>query len=74
MGVHARRTGSAFRSAVRPDGVQPKQQPPPPGWEQGTWTHHGGPTPSEGNGRWLLVGIGVFVVVIIAAAVVVLLA
>ncbi|MBJ7341849.1 hypothetical protein [Mycolicibacterium sp.] len=63
--------GQPYGQPFDPTVSSPKQQPPPPGWEQGTWTHHAGPTPAEGSGRWLLVGIGVLVVVIIAAAVIV---
>lgn len=74
VGFHARRSGSALRPAVRPDGMQPQAAATAAGWEQGTCTHHGGPKPAQGTGRWLLIGIGVLVVVIIAAAVVVLLA
>jgi hypothetical protein len=62
--------GQPYGQPFDPTASSPKQQPPPPGWEQGTWTQHGGPTSSNGNGRLLLIGIGVLVVVIIAAAVV----
>lgn len=47
----------------------PKQQPPPPGWDGGTWTAHGGSKTVEGNGRWLLFAVGVLVVLIVAVAV-----
>jgi hypothetical protein len=66
--------GQPYGQPFDPSVSSPKQQPPPPGWEQGTWTQHVDPTPSEGNGRWLLVAIGVLVAVIIAGAVVFLLA
>ncbi|GLP78692.1 hypothetical protein [Mycobacterium antarcticum] len=66
--------GRPYGQPFDPTVSSPKQQPPPPGWEQGTWTSHGEPAPAAGNGRLLLVGIVVLVVVIIAAAVVVMLA
>ncbi len=62
--------GQPYGQPFDPTVSSPKQQPPPPGWEQGTWTQHGGTAPSEPNGRLLLVGIGILMVVIIAAAVV----
>jgi hypothetical protein len=64
--------GQPYGQPFDPTVSSPKQQPPPPGWEQGTWTQHGDTTPSQGDGRLLLIGIGVLVVVIIAAAVVML--
>ncbi|WP_286274996.1 hypothetical protein [Mycobacterium antarcticum] len=66
--------GRPYGQPFDPTVSSPKQQPPPPGWEQGTWTSHGESVPSAGNGRLLLIGIVVLVVVIIAAAVVVMLA
>ena len=62
--------GALYGQPFDPSATSPDQQPPPPGWEQGTWTHHDVATPAESNGLWLLVGIGALVVVIIAAAVV----
>lgn len=61
--------GQPYGQPFDPTVSSPKQQPPPPGWEQGTWTQHGGSNTAEGNGRWLLFGIGVLVVFIVAAAV-----
>ena len=65
--------GQPYGQPFDPTVSSPKQQPPPPGWEQGAWTPHRGAAPSEGTGRLLLVGIMVLVVVIIAAAIVFLL-
>jgi hypothetical protein len=62
--------GQPYGQPFDPTVSSPKQQPPPPGWERGTWTPHGEQTSSAGNGRLLLIGIGVLVVVIVAAAVV----
>ena len=62
--------GQPYGQPFDPTVSSPKQQPPPPGWEQGTWTPHGEQTPSASNGRLPLIGIGVLVVVIVAAAVV----
>jgi hypothetical protein len=61
--------GQQYGQPFDPTVSSPKQQPPPPGWEQGTWTQHGGAKTSDGNGRWLLFAIGVLVVLIVAGAV-----
>jgi hypothetical protein len=61
--------GQPYGQPFDPTVSSPKQQPPPPGWEQGTWTQHGGSKTSEDNGRWLLFAIGVLVILIVAVAV-----
>ena len=64
--------GQPYGQPFDPTVSSPKQQPPPPGWEQGTWTQHADATSSDDNGRLLLIGIAVLVVVILVAAVAVL--
>ena len=61
--------GQPYGQPFDPTVSSPKQQPPPPGWDRGTWTEHGGSKATEGNGRWLLFAIGVLVVLIVAVAV-----
>jgi hypothetical protein len=59
--------GRLYGQPFDPTVSSPTQQPPPPGWEQGTWTHHGGPAPSKTSAQtWLLVRIAVVVVLVIA--------
>jgi hypothetical protein len=63
----ARDEGRLYGQPFDPTASSLTQQPPPPGWEQGTWTHHGGPAPSKTSAQtWLLVGIAVVVVLLIA--------
>jgi hypothetical protein len=62
--------GQPYGQPFDPSVSNPQQQPPPPGWEQGTWTQHAGPPPKSGIGRtWLLVAIAVLVLIVIAVVV-----
>jgi hypothetical protein len=63
--------GQPFDPAVS----TPRQQPPPPGWEQGTWTEHAGSAVADGGGRiWLIVGVAAVVLLAIVGVVAVMLA
>ena len=62
--------GQPYGQPFDPSPSDPRQQPPPPGWEHGTWTQHPAPPPTKGIGpTWLLVAVAVLVVVAVGVVV-----
>jgi hypothetical protein len=65
--------GQPYGQPFDPSVSSPRQQPPPPGWEQGTWTQHGGTPAADNGGRTrMLIAVAVLVLIAIAAVVAVL--
>jgi hypothetical protein len=62
--------GLPFGQPIDASATNPQQQPPPPGWEQGTWTQQGTPAPASNPWRWVLVGGGVVLAVAVIVALV----
>ncbi|MDX1889351.1 hypothetical protein [Mycolicibacterium sp. 050158] len=62
--------GPLYGQPFDPTASNPRQQPPPPGWEQGAWTQHGHPADSNVTSpTWLLIGVGVVVLLVIAGVI-----
>ncbi len=52
-----------------PSAFNPQQQPPPPGWQQGSWPQPS-PPPQKGNSvKWLLIAVAVLLVIAISVGV-----
>ena len=64
--------GELYGQPFDPAASNPAQQPPPPGWEQGTWTTHAGPAATGGSRTWQIVGVAALCLVAIAVVVVML--
>jgi hypothetical protein len=55
--------GQPYGQQFNPSGYNP-QQPPPPGWQQGSWPQPPGPPPPKGSSlKWLLIAVAVLLVI-----------
>jgi hypothetical protein len=55
--------GQPYGQQFNPSGYNP-QQPPPPGWQQGSWPQQPGQPPQKGSSlKWLLIAVAVLLVI-----------
>lgn len=72
-GVTPAEQGQPYGQPFDPSVSNPHQQPPPPGWEQGTWTQHAEPMNGKLTGRTsVLIAVVLLLVVALVVGVVLL--